>query len=97
MISLEAYRNGVMVDSMSVEIRGNGLINHWNLSVSGTLFDTLRVNGSGPNDRGIFIGLVDNMVVLPEPGTFTLLGIGLAGMALYRGRRKKVAAAQCSI
>lgn len=62
-ISLEAYLNGVLVNSMTIVLPGNGLINHWNLSVSGVLFDTLRVNGSGPTDRGVFFGLVDNVVV----------------------------------
>lgn len=62
-ISLEAYRNGVMVNSMTVDIPGNFLINHWNLTVSGVPFDTLRVNGAGPTDRGVFFGLVDNVLV----------------------------------
>ncbi|MCC7291115.1 MAG: hypothetical protein IT449_03520 [Phycisphaerales bacterium] len=62
-ISLEAYRNGVMVNSMTVDIPGNFQINHWSLTVSGVAFDTLRVNGAGPTDRGVFFGLVDNVLV----------------------------------
>ena len=82
-ISLEAYLNGVMVNSMTIVLPGNGLINHWNLSVSGVPFDTLRVNGSGPTDRGVFFGLVDNVVVVPEPAT----ALGLAVLCAVRRRR----------
>lgn len=83
-ISLEAFRNGVLVASDSAVIPGNFQINHWTLSVSGTPFDTLRVIGSGPADRGIFIGLVDNVVVTPSPpAAFGLLALG----ALRRRRR----------
>jgi hypothetical protein len=31
--------------------------------------------------------------VVPEPSALTLLGVGLAGMAGYRGNRRKAAAA----
>ncbi len=75
MIWLEAYLNGVMVNSEGVVIPGNGQINHWNLSVSGVPFDTLRVNGSGSADRGIFIGLVDNVVVVPAPCSALIPGL----------------------
>ena len=74
-----------MVDSDGVVIPGNGQINHWNLSVSGVAFDTLRVNGSGSTDRGIFIGLVDNVVVVPAP--CSALSPGL--MVLYAARRRR--------
>ncbi len=83
MIWLEAYRGGVLVDSQGVVIPGNGLINHWTLSVSGTPFDTLRVNGTGPYDRGIFIGLVDNVVVVPSPGA----ALVLPALCAFRRRR----------
>lgn len=83
-ISLEAYRNGVLVNSASVVIPGNLLLNHWNLSVSGVPFDTLRVNGSGPSDRGIFIGLVDNVVVVPAPFS----AAGLIGLTALRRRAR---------
>lgn len=82
-ISLEAYLDGAMVDSTTIVLPGNGLINHWNLSVSGTPFDTLRVNGAGPTDRGVFFGLVDNVVVVPEPAT--VLGLVVL-CALWRRR-----------
>lgn len=77
-ISLEAYLNGVLVRSMTVQTPGDWQINHWNLHVSGASFDTLRINGSGPHSFGTFIGLVDNVVVIPAPPTalaLTLLGL----------------------
>lgn len=83
-ISLEAYRNGVLVNSDSAVIPGNFQINHWTLKVSGVAFDTLRVNGSGPTDRGIFIGLVDNVVIAPAPATAVL---GVLGLVAPRRRR----------
>ncbi|MCE7975448.1 MAG: hypothetical protein DYG92_14180 [Leptolyngbya sp. PLA1] len=81
-ISLEAFRNGVLVASDSAVIPGNFQLNHWTLSVSGTPFDTLRVIGSGSSDRGIFIGLVDNVVVTPAPHTALVL-------AALLGRRRR--------
>ncbi len=81
-ISLQALRNGVVVNSDSAVIPGNFQINHWNLRVSGVAFDTLRVIGSGPTDRGIFIGLVDNAVIVPAPCS----ALGLLGMLAFRRR-----------
>ena len=84
LISLEALRQGVVVSSASAVIPGNFQINHWTLSVSGTPFDTLRVIGSGAADRGIFIGLVDNVVVTPAPASV----LPFAALALMGTRRR---------
>lgn len=84
-ISLEAYLNGTLVNSDSVVIPGNGLLNHWNLSVAGAPFDTLRLNGSGPGSLGTFIGLVDNVVVVPAPAS--AMGLGLLVLGAVRRRR----------
>lgn len=84
-ITLQAFRNGVLVDSDSAVIPGNFQINHWTLAVSGVEFDTLTLIGSGPSDRGIFIGLVDNVIVTPAPGT----AIGLAAIGLFGQRRRR--------
>ncbi|MCC6677017.1 MAG: hypothetical protein IT436_07730 [Phycisphaerales bacterium] len=82
-ISLDAFLGGVMVNSMSIVLPGDGLLNHWYLSVSGVPFDTLRVNGSGPTDRGVFFGLVDNVVIVPEPAA----ALGLTFLCAVRRRR----------
>jgi hypothetical protein len=84
-ITLEAFSEGVLVRSVSVEIPGNGQLNHWTLSVSGVPFDSLRVNGSGPGAKGTFIGLVDNVVVVPAPAS--ALWVVLVG-SLRRGRSR---------
>ncbi len=83
-IWLEAYRNGVLVNSTGAVIPGNFEINHWTLSVSGVPFDTLRVNGTGPTDRGIFIGLVDNAVIAPAPASVAVGVIAIVGMRRRR-------------
>lgn len=83
LISLEAYLGGALVNSTSIVLPGNFQINHWNMSVSGELFDTLVLTGSGPTDRGVFFGLVDNVVISPEPATF----VGLAFLCALRRRR----------
>lgn len=82
-ISLQAFRNGNLVASDSAVVPANFQINHWTLSVSGTPFDTLRLIGSGSGDRGIFIGLVDNVVVIPAPHAAIAL-LGLAALARRR-------------
>ncbi|MCL4219789.1 MAG: hypothetical protein KJZ65_00325 [Phycisphaerales bacterium] len=82
-ISLEAYRNGLLVRSTTVQTPGNWQINHWHLHVSGAAFDTLRINGTGPHSFGTFIGLVDNVVVIPAPPT----ALALTLLALH-GRRR---------
>ncbi len=81
-ISLEAYAGGALVGSSSVVIPGNLLLNHWNLSVSGVAFDTLRLVGTGPGSLGTFIGLVDNVVVVPAPAS--ALGLGVLGVLRRR-------------
>ncbi|MCC6969156.1 MAG: hypothetical protein IT434_02955 [Phycisphaerales bacterium] len=83
-IWLEAYRNGVLVNSTGAVIPGNFEINHWTLSVSGVPFDTLRINGTGPTDRGIFIGLVDNVTIAPAPA-----GVAVGLLALVGLRRRR--------
>lgn len=82
-IALEAYLGGALVNSTSITLPGNLQINHFSLSVSGAAFDTLRVTGGGPTDRGVFFGLVDNVVVVPAPGSALLL----LGVCAVRRRR----------
>jgi len=53
---------------------------------------------ANPDALGEFLGAQNAALnlapfVIPEPGTLSLIGIGLAGMAGYRRRRTKVAAA----
>lgn len=83
-IALEAFLNGVLVNSTSVVIPGNMQLNHWTLHVSGVSFDTLRINGSGSGSNGTFIGLVDNVVIVPAPAS---VFFGLTLLAAPRRRR----------
>lgn len=85
-ITLQAYLGGGLVASDSVLLPGDLALNHWHLSVSAAGFDRLRLVGSGPTDRGVFFGLIDNVMVVPTPGVLGALGAGGLG-ALVRRRR----------
>lgn len=67
-VTLEALRNGVRVGSTTITINSIGL-SHWTIAVSDVTFDTLRLYGSGTQDRGVFFGLVDNVVISPDEET----------------------------
>ena len=53
----------------------------WSLGVE---FDSVRVFGAGDLDSGAWFGLVDNVVIIPEPITISL--VGLVGI-FVAGRR----------
>ena len=73
-ITLEAIRDGnvVTTDSVLQELPWD---QHYTLSVSGVEFDTLRLVGSGDFQDGCFFACIDNVVITPEPATFTLLAL----------------------
>lgn len=70
----------------------NGLVPDVNGQISGTWTNNPAAGSLG--EYGIFNGaqLVESNPV-PEPSTLTLLGIGIAGIAGNRWRRRKLAAA----
>jgi hypothetical protein len=72
-VTLEAYRQGQLVNSASIQILPPPGIHHYTLQVAGVPFDTLKLNGSGPNQSGCFFGVVDTVVVTPEPGAMVVL------------------------
>lgn len=84
-ITLEAYLGSTLVNSDSITLPGGASIHHWTLSVSGEDFDSLRLISTGPGNDGVFFGLVDNVVVTPEPATWTLLSLACVALA---GRRR---------
>jgi hypothetical protein len=54
--------------------------------------DTVTISSTIGADRAVFLNSFDNSFdVLPEPSTFTLLGIGLAGFGILGSRRRKKA------
>lgn len=56
------------------------------LTVTTQINDSLVFNHDGRDNIGI---LLDNVSIVPEPGTLALLGLGLTGLLV--GRRKKAA------
>ncbi len=59
-ISLQAYLGGVLVATDTQAVPGTPFQHHY-LSISGVQFDRLRVQGAGPSDDGIFLGIVDSV------------------------------------
>ncbi|HEY1753817.1 MAG TPA: PEP-CTERM sorting domain-containing protein [Bryobacteraceae bacterium] len=52
--------------------------------------DTITISNTLGEDRAVFLDSFDNTFdVLPEPSTFALLGIGLAGFGILGSRRKR--------
>ena len=83
-IFLQAYLGDLLVASDSVFLSTIG-IGHDILTISDVNFDTLRLAGEGPNQNGIFIGAIDNVVITPEPSALVLLG--LSSLLVLRKRR----------
>jgi hypothetical protein len=59
-VVLEALRGGVVVAS-DVEQDIGGYVQPYLFEISGVVFDTLRLRGSGPVDGGAFFGVVDSV------------------------------------
>ena len=79
--TLEAYSGATLVDAVTVEL---GPINSWtSVSVSGDAIDRTVLYGIG---SGFHPFGVDNLIVVPEPTTICLLGLG----GLLLRRRKSV-------
>jgi hypothetical protein len=66
-ISLQAFSGGTMVASDTQTVPNGGFIHYYHFSVSGVSFDTVRVQGGGPSDNGVFFGVVDNVHIGQAP------------------------------
>lgn len=88
-VILEALLDGQVVATDSFTIAGGSRQPAWSeLEISGVPFDTLRLAaigapGSGEGDG--FLGSLDNVEIVPAPGT--LVAAALAGLPLARRRR----------
>jgi hypothetical protein len=83
-VTLEAIRNGTVVATDAI-VMTDPWDQHYTLSISGIEFDTLRLVGTGPWQNGIFPGVLDNVVMTPEPNALALLTLG-AVLGLWRRR-----------
>ena len=59
-ISLQALIGGNVVNAHTITVQGFGMQHH-TLTVAGVQFDTLRLQGGGPSDNGVFFALVDSV------------------------------------
>lgn len=80
----EALDDGLVVESFSAPTNFDGSTNSF-FGFSGVTFDEIRVTVGG--DQQILIDNVQSGSV-PEPTSLALLGLGLAGFAASRYRRK---------
>lgn len=94
-LSLAFYRNGALIDTWALpygtppgSARESSLLYAGYINTA--LFDEILFLGSSSDDVFGFddmtVGSIQQVVV-PEPATFTLLGLGLAGLAAVRRRR----------
>lgn len=84
-LTLEALLNGTIVASNSISFGSVHNVMAWNLTVSNTQFDELKLVASGPEDKGVvFIG-IDNVsiVPVPEPSTLYLFFLGIIAVFWY--------------
>lgn len=64
---------------------GNNSIQQY--STSGTLLQTETVQGLSSNNWGAEFAIAQSATAVPEPATFTILGVGVVGVGAVRRRR----------
>lgn len=90
---LTLFNNGLQVGQVSVEMNRNDIMDQ-TITASGVTFDqAIFYYDAHPNG---LIEIVDNInyneaAPVPEPGTIALLGLGMAGLAVYGKRRTQKA------
>ena len=71
-VTLQAWRNGAIVDTDHFLNPVEWGPHHFELAISGTPFDELRVVGTGPLQKGCFLAVLDTVFLGPVPtvGTY---------------------------
>jgi hypothetical protein len=91
-ISLQARMGATIVATDTQTVPNGGFIHHYHFSVSGVSFDTLRIQGGGPSDNGVFFGVVDGVHIgTTSVGTIFCAGDG-SGTACPCGNASPIGA-----
>jgi hypothetical protein len=85
-VTMEAYDAGSVVATDVVDLDFQGFFTHFEMSITGVTFDTVRLIGSGAQNDGTFFAVVDNVAIttVPEPATFVAIGLGVLALLLRR-------------
>ncbi len=78
--TFSAFLDGILIESVALLTNFSG--NY--VTVSGYLFDEIRITSVGSNDAYLIDDMQYKSAQVPEPASWALLGIAIAGFGLFR-------------